>query len=281
MIIEPQKAKMIKIKSRNVTSMDEIPVALREANKTVKSSYIATNKINLGIIGSTMAFLAIFFFFFSQNSPPNQVKVKPTQPVETSENQNLIITENPPTSESNLVENTPDNILGHLDYQQAPPNELKAITTDGGIKLREKAADKFLQMQKDARREGIILTPISGFRSIQDQEYLFFQVKEQRKQVTSKRAEVSAPPGYSEHHTGYAVDIGDGNAPATNLNTNFEQTSAYKWLEENGAKYSFELSFPQNNLQGISYEPWHWRFVGDTHSLETFYKAHQLKTKLR
>lgn len=279
MMIEPQKAKMMKIKSRNVTSMDEIPVALREANKTVKSSYIATNKVNIAIIGGIIAFLAMVFFFVSRNSQPNQANQ--TQPLETVKNENPVLTENPSLSESNPVENSPDNILGHLDYEQAPQNELKAITRDGGIKLRQKAADKFLHMQKDARRQGIILTPISGFRSVQDQEYLFFRVKEQRKQPTSKRAEVSAPPGYSEHHTGYAVDIGDGNAPATNLNTNFEQTPAYKWLEKNAAKYSFELSFPVDNLQGISYEPWHWRFVGDTHSLETFYKARQLKTKLK
>lgn len=160
-------------------------------------------------------------------------------------------------------------------------SELKPVTADGRIKLRTKAAEKFLEMQSDARREGITLVAISGFRTIDDQEYLFFNIKEQRKQETSKRAEVSAPPGYSEHHTGYAVDIGDGNAPATNLNTNFEQTAAFRWLEANAAKYSFELSFPEDNLQGISYEPWHWRFVGDTHSLETFYKARELKTNLQ
>ena len=94
--------------------------------------------------------------------------------------------------------------------------------------------------------------------------------------MATKRAEVSAPPGYSEHHTGYAVDIGDGRTPATNLNTNFENTAAFKWLEENAAYYSFELSFPKGNPQGVSYEPWHWRFVGDPDSLETFYKAQNL-----
>jgi D-alanyl-D-alanine carboxypeptidase len=47
-------------------------------------------------------------------------------------------------------------------------------------------------------------------------------------------------------------------------------------LQNNAAQYSFELSFPENNPQGINYEPWHWRFVGDSHSLETFYKAQQL-----
>jgi D-alanyl-D-alanine carboxypeptidase len=88
---------------------------------------------------------------------------------------------------------------------------------------------------------------------------------------------VSAPPGYSEHHTGYAIDIGDAAAPATNLSPKFEQTKAFKWLNANAARFSFEMSFPKNNPQGVSYEPWHWRYVGDRHSLETFYKAKNIK----
>jgi D-alanyl-D-alanine carboxypeptidase len=144
------------------------------------------------------------------------------------------------------------------------------------MRLRKAAAKAFIQMQSDARRSGVILMPISAFRSKATQEKLFFEVKKQRNQPTRKRAEVSAPPGYSEHHTGYAIDIGDSSAPATNLSTSFANTAAFRWLQNNAAQYSFELSFPENNPQGINYEPWHWRFVGDSDSLETFYKAQQL-----
>jgi D-alanyl-D-alanine carboxypeptidase len=144
------------------------------------------------------------------------------------------------------------------------------------MRLRKAAAKAFIEMQSDARRSGVILMPISAFRSKATQEKLFFEVKKQRNQQTRKRAEVSAPPGYSEHHTGYAIDIGDGRAPATNLSSSFANTAAFRWLQNNAAQYSFELSFPENNPQGINYEPWHWRFVGDSHSLETFYKAQQL-----
>jgi zinc D-Ala-D-Ala carboxypeptidase len=101
---------------------------------------------------------------------------------------------------------------------------------------------------------------------------LFFDLKAQNGEVATERADVSAPPGYSEHHTGYAVDIGDGSLPATDLEVSFETTPAFKWLQKKAAHYNFELSFPKNNPQGVSYEPWHWRFVGDRNSLETFYK---------
>jgi len=50
-------------------------------------------------------------------------------------------------------------------------------------------------------------------------------------------------------------------------------------LSANAARYSFELSFAKNNRQGVSYEPWHWRYVGDRDSLETFYKAQNLKSR--
>lgn len=182
------------------------------------------------------------------------------------------------TIQETIQETTPTQpnqgeLLGHLSYDVASKSELDTITADGQLQLRSNAAVKFRQMQAAAQAEGINLIPISAFRTMEDQEQLFFGIKEQRFQNAVKRAEVSAPPGYSEHHTGYAVDLGDGNAPATHLEPTFANTAAFRWLEKNALRYSFELSFPPNNEQGVSYEPWHWRFVGDRHSLETFYKV--------
>ncbi|BCX12864.1 MAG: D-alanyl-D-alanine carboxypeptidase [Thermosynechococcus sp.] len=169
-----------------------------------------------------------------------------------------------------------ENLLGHLPYEEAPLAELEPVSADGQIKLRRAAAERFRAMVAAAQQEGVVLIPLSGFRSKQDQDYLFFEVKEQRAQRASERALVSAPPGYSEHHTGYAIDIGDGARPQTHLKEAFEDTPAFRWLGKNAARFSFELSFPRNNPQGVSYEPWHWRFVGDRHSLQTFYRARQL-----
>ena len=188
---------------------------------------------------------------------------------------------NPEPIETPIVQATPtvpptDNkVLGHFAYSEAPLDSLEvvAIAADGHeIKLRSAAAIKFKQMLSDAQASGIELIAISGFRSIKEQQQLFFDISRQRNQTPAERAKVSAPPGYSEHHTGYAIDLGDRNSPSTILNPSFDQTSAFRWLEQNAAKYSFELSFPQNNPQGVMYEPWHWRFVGDDNSLSTFYK---------
>lgn len=170
----------------------------------------------------------------------------------------------------------PGALLGHLPYEEAPKEALRPIASDGSLQLRQAAANGFLDMAATARAAGVGLIPLSGFRSVTDQEYVFFGLKAERGQNTSQRAEVSAPPGYSEHHTGYAIDIGDGSRSDANLQIDFERTSAFQWLQQNAGYFSFELSFPQSNSQGVSYEPWHWRYVGDRHSLETFYRAKSL-----
>lgn len=185
----------------------------------------------------------------------------------------------PPASDVSASPSTPEantpagSLLGHLTYKEAPTSELVPVQPDGEVSLRPAAAEKFEEMVAAAAAEGVNLIPLSGFRSIAEQNKLFFEVKAERGEDTQKRAEVSAPPGHSEHHTGYAVDIGDIDRPSTDLELAFEGTEAFKWLKQNAAHYSFEMSFPKDNPMQVSYEPWHWRYVGDQKSLETFYQA--------
>jgi len=186
-----------------------------------------------------------------------------------------------PTPQPESTQNSPSpaakTLLGHYAYEEAPLNSLQVISvaSDGyEIKLRANAATKYTEMVAAAKADGIELLAISGFRTKKEQDQLFFEISKQRSQTPAQRALVSAPPGYSEHHTGYALDLGDRATPSTNLSPNFDQTAAFKWLklDNNAAKYGFEMSFPKNNPQGVMYEPWHWRFVGDEDSLALFYK---------
>ncbi|MDX2242065.1 MAG: D-alanyl-D-alanine carboxypeptidase family protein [Leptolyngbyaceae cyanobacterium bins.302] len=250
---------------------DDIPVAQREtpvtaSKQTVNKSYLIGGLSVLGLLAAGVGAFASFQFQRSQLSAASMASVaaKPVPSPSASAPSTSAATGN-------------DSILGHLRYPEAPANALAPIVPDGSIKLRKSAAQAYQEMVAAARRDGVELTPISGFRSLTDQDYLFFGKKAERGQVAAERAKVSAPPGYSEHHTGYAIDIGDGNVPATNLSETFENTGAFRWLKANAAYYSFEVSFPKGNKQGVNYEPWHWRYVGDRHSLETFYKARSLK----
>jgi D-alanyl-D-alanine carboxypeptidase len=165
-------------------------------------------------------------------------------------------------------------LLGHFPYPEAQVNQLVALAP--GVKLRQEAANAYQAMEQAAAADGVSLTLLSAFRSVAEQEHLFFAIKAQRNQSSLDRAKVSAPPGFSEHSTGYAVDIGDGNQPNTNLSPAFTQTRAYRWLTTNAARFQFTLSFPRGNPQGVNFEPWHWRYEGSVEALRLFEPAQRL-----
>jgi zinc D-Ala-D-Ala carboxypeptidase len=262
----------------------DIPVAQRDTSDPIASPH-SFNK-EFWILGGTAVAIATlaggFLAWGTAPVEPSQVSV-PAEAADVAENTDTADTRDvadPAASTNALAADEAildEALLGHLPYDEALAEDLVPVVPDGSILMRQAAADKFLQMVEAAAADGILLVPVSGFRSIEDQEYLFFEVKAERGQVAATRAEVSAPPGYSEHHTGYAIDIIDGRIPDIVLVEAFETTPAFAWLQDNAAFYSFELSFPRDNAQGISYEPWHWRFVGDRHSLETFYRATTLQ----
>ncbi len=249
-------------------SGEDIPAALRDTPDAAPQRGLRVIfLIAAGILGFVLiAGLSGFIFSLTASRQAKEGEAKSSQI-------------NPDQTPADNTNNTTQALLGHLPYPEAPQSDLVPIPGHPRLRLHRAAAEKFHLMVQDARRSGVNIVPISAFRSEQEQKQLFFGVGAQRNQTPAQRAALSAPPGYSEHHTGYAVDIGDGNAPATNLSENFEKTKAFVWMSQNAAKYGFELSFPRDNQQGVSYEPWHWRFVGDRDSLETFYKARNIKPK--
>ncbi len=165
-------------------------------------------------------------------------------------------------------------LLGHFPYPEARPEDLVAVAP--GLLLRLEAARALEAMRAAAEADGIALTVLSAYRGVELQKQLFFDVKAERNQTSADRARVSAPPGFSEHSTGFAVDLGDGRLPASNLMESFENTDAYRWLDRHAARFHFVRSFPKGNSQGVIYEPWHWRFEGSTEALEMFEPAQRL-----
>jgi len=245
----------------NQTSFDEIPEALRESPTLPHQKRHRRNlRRMLGSMGLGLLAMMITIYWGNSHSESSRI-TKPSQK-KTMESQPL---------SSGKEEEAPETLLGHFAYQPAPPDTLTELTADGRVTLATPAAKQFRKMKQAARQDGILLVPLSGFRSVQKQKELFFGIKAKRGQSLLERAQVSAPPGYSEHHTGYAIDIGDANHPETNFQQAFEETAAFEWLQQHAANYNFELSFPKDNPQGIQYEPWHWRYVGNQESLEQFY----------
>jgi len=122
-------------------------------------------------------------------------------------------------------------------------------------RLTPDAAARWQKMVDVAAREGVRLMIVSGFRSFDYQAELI-RSKLSNGQSIEQILKVNAAPGFSQHHTGRAVDIATpGSRPLTD---EFEGTEAFGWLTENAADFGFSMSYPQNNPYGFIYEPWHW-----------------------
>ncbi len=122
-------------------------------------------------------------------------------------------------------------------------------------RLTAETAASWQEMQSAARDDGITLMIVSGFRSI-DYQASLIRKKINAGQSLSDILAVNAAPGFSEHHTGLAIDVASpGSRPLTE---EFEVSEAFAWLRENAENFGFSMSYPRENAQGFIYEPWHW-----------------------
>ena len=125
--------------------------------------------------------------------------------------------------------------------------------------LHVDAARAWQHLQAAAGHDGIVLDAISGYRS-HDYQLGIFERKLARGLAIDEILTVNAAPGYSEHHTGRALDIGTPGEPPAEAS--FEHTPAFAWLSDSAGDYGFTMSYPRDNPHGIVHEPWHWCFTG-------------------
>lgn len=139
--------------------------------------------------------------------------------------------------EARVLEDVEQNIIGRMQ------------------KLAPQTARSWRQMKAAAAEDDVQLLLVSGFRSVSYQVELF------RKKLASGHdiesiLRVNAAPGYSEHHTGKAVDIATpGSRPLTE---EFETSAAFRWLEMHAGRFGFSMPYGRDNVFGFAYEPWHW-----------------------
>lgn len=121
-----------------------------------------------------------------------------------------------------------------------------------------------IALMEDAKAEGVDIRVRSPYRSYETQERLYNNevnnwIRKGMGQLEAeeKAATIVARPGTSEHHCGFAIDFNE-------TNTSFENSNAYRWMLSNAADYGFILRYPEDkqDITGVIYEPWHWRFVG-------------------
>ncbi|HEX7370207.1 MAG TPA: M15 family metallopeptidase [Rhodanobacteraceae bacterium] len=131
------------------------------------------------------------------------------------------------------------------------------------VEMVAPAAAALKKMFAAAKRDGVKLETVSGFRSFDYQSHLVRE-KLNRGMTIQKALTINAVPGYSEHQTGCAIDLTAPGVPAADVS--FEKSKAFTWLQQHGATYGFHLSFPPGNKYGYEYEPWHWRYIAGTAS---------------
>ena len=121
--------------------------------------------------------------------------------------------------------------------------------------LQSDAAQAWLRLRQAALRDDVRLEAISGYRSHDYQLGIFARKRARGLDVDAILA-VNAAPGYSEHHSGRALDISAPGEPAAE--ESFEGTAAFGWLTTHAGEHGFCMSYPRDNPHGIVYEPWHW-----------------------
>lgn len=121
--------------------------------------------------------------------------------------------------------------------------------------LTPETAAAWEKMRAAADAEGVTLLLVSAFRSL-DYQVGIFKRKLEKGQTIEQILNVNLPPGYSEHHTGRAIDIATPGAPP--LSEEFDQTLAFRWLQTHAQKFHFSMTYPRGNPHGVIYEPWHW-----------------------
>lgn len=133
------------------------------------------------------------------------------------------------------------------------------IQTKGKVCTRVEVAQALKVMFTEALKENIPLMAVSGYRRHDIQQSLHRDIVARQ---GAKGAQEIALPGESEHQLGLAVDI--ASVDYESLDVGFAKTKSGKWLAQNAWKYGFVLSFPQGDekLTGITFEPWHYRYVG-------------------
>lgn len=168
--------------------------------------------------------------------------------------------------------------FGHLPYGDASETDLTILPSEysvgGPCVIRRDVLPDLIRLFEAARADPVAmgqLRALSCQRTIARQRDVFCRGGAT---APADRAISVAPPGYSEHATGYALDFAIRPANGCpDAEACMAVTAPARWLLANAPRFGFEQSFPGGNKQNVKWEPWHWRWVGTTSSAPGAAKA--------
>ena len=168
----------------------------------------------------------------------------------------------------------PDNsittaYINSIERSKINTKYVVSSTKETCLYLDSRIVKHFEDMCKAAKADGVTLVSVSAYRSYSYQQGLYNNrvTRCQNEDGLSleaakkKAATIVAVPGTSEHHLGLAIDI-------NSVETSFENTKEFKWLQKNAENYGFVMRYPKDkqDITKIIYEPWHYRYVGVEHA---------------
>lgn len=144
----------------------------------------------------------------------------------------------------------------------------------------KQARSAFTRWQKAAKKAGYALSAFSTYRSFSYQSTLYNRYVAKDGKKAADR--YSARPGYSEHQTGLAFDIGNPYQTKYYGEQKFGTTATGKWAAKTAHKYGFIMRYPKGkeHITGYMYEPWHFRYVGKTRATKMYKKKLTLEQYL-
>lgn len=257
-------------------------------NKKAKTSIAVIVSV---VLIAVIALLVVLNLKFGETPDPLTEDVTTTSPVTTDaatteEPPTQVTTEAPATEESEEDEthSAADNYgnpnvetitinedqwyLTLVNRNRKLPDDFQAKTSyliDGNeAELDSRCADQYMAMYNAALKDGCELKPFSGYRRISTQKRnyenkidLYLNQGYSYLDAAKKAATIILPPGTSEHNLGLAMDI-------VCADEWFANTDEFAWLMEHAQDYGFILRYPadKQDITQITYEPWHWRYVG-------------------
>lgn len=218
-------------------------------------------KVAIIILVILVAIGSAWYLFFGKNEPaeapaPENQQTSNQQPAATEESSA------PPAFNKSLYSlEDPASLWVVVNKKRPLPSGYTptGLTSVGGGSLRPEASQAVRQLINDASKSGVRLRVISAYRSFNTQQSLYQSYV--RNDGQARADTYSARPGYSEHQTGLAADLGGGGC---DLEICFANTAGGKWLAAHAHEYGFTIRYPQGktSVTGYQYEPWHIRYVG-------------------
>lgn len=241
--------------------------------KTLKSNKKFIISLNIFIV-FILLLIIIFALINNKNNKINNdlsSKASSTNNVSGVNSKNNVEVQSE-SEDMNLVYNNPNdeylvlvNREHSLEENYEPddlviPNIPLQTSSNMTAHVRYQVAVELENMFNDAKKVGINLIGISGYRSCDYQTTVYNDAVANDGAIAADN--YVAHPGHSEHQTGLAIDVLSDEY--SNLDEGFENTESFKWLSENISNYGFIIRYPKGkeDITGYSYEPWHLRYVG-------------------